>query len=413
MRLPKNANLTMLEGNGGIQMSHKEIVLIDGARTPFVNISGSFRNTTAIELGAVAAKEAIKKSGIRAEAIDHVIFGNVQQSSKDAHFLARHVGLKVGTPISVPGVTVNRMCGTGIEAIVQAAQRILLGEANVVLAGGTENMSQVPHVVPGMRWGRPLGAPKMEDWLWDGLTDSYGGCSMAETAENLAKKHNIPREEVDKHALSSQKRAIQAREKGYFAEEIVPVTVKGRKGEVEITEDDHIRDTSMNQLSKLKARFIKDGVVTPGNASGMVDGAAAVIITSADYAKEHGLKPIARLASWEVVGVEPKYMGIGPVPAIKGAAEKAGISVEDLDLIEINEAFSAQYIACQKELGFDLDKANVNGGAVAIGHPLAATGTRISLTVAYELRRRNQKYGVSSACIGGGQGIAAVWESIS
>lgn len=394
-------------------MAEKEIVLVEGARTPFVNIAGSFRNTSAADLGAVAAKATIEKSKIQPEDIDHVIFGNVQQSDKDAHFLARHVGLKAGTPISVPAVTVNRMCGTGIETIIQAAQRILLGEAEVVLAGGAESMSRVPHVVPGMRWGSPLGAPRMEDWLWDGLTDSYGGCSMAETAENLAEKYHISREEVDEHALSSQNRAIEAREKGYFKEEIAPVTVKGKKGTIEITEDDHIRETNMEQLGKLKPRFVENGVVTPGNASGMVDGAAAAIITSAAYAEAHGLKPIAKLISWNVVGVEPKYMGIGPVPAIQGAAEKAGLSVKDLDLIEINEAFSAQYIACQKELGFDFDQANVNGGAVALGHPLAASGTRISLTLAYELRRRNQKYGVSSACIGGGQGIAAVWESIN
>lgn len=393
-------------------MKDQEIVLIEGARTPFINISGDFRNVTAADLGAVAAKAAIEKSNIQPEDIDHVIFGNVQQSAKDAHFLARHVGLKAGTPISVPAVTVNRMCGTGIETIIQAAQRIMLGEAEVVLAGGAESMSQVPHVVPGMRWGSPLGAPKMEDWLWDGLTDTYGGCSMAETAENLAEKYNITRQEVDEHALSSHNRAIQAREKGYFKEEIAPVTVKGKRGYVEIMEDDHIRETSLEQLGKLKPRFVENGVVTPGNASGMVDGAAAVIITSAKYAKEHGLQPIAKLVSWDVVGVEPNYMGIGPVPAIQGAAAKGGLSVSDLDLIEINEAFSAQYVACQKELGFDFEQANVNGGAVALGHPLAASGTRISLTLVYELRRRNQKYGVSSACIGGGQGIAAVWEAI-
>lgn len=393
-------------------MKQKEAVLLDGARTPFVNISGSFRNTTATELGVVAAKEAVNKSGIQAKDIDHVVFGNVQQSSKDAHLLARHVGLKMGTPLHVPAVTINRVCGTGVESILAGARHIMAGEADVVLAGGTENMSQVPHVVPGMRWGSPLGAPKMEDWLWDGLHDTHGGCTMAETAENLAKKYNIGRQEVDEHALSSQNRAKHAAGQGYLQEEIVPVTVKGKKGEKEISEDDHIRDTDMEQLGKLKARFVENGVVTPGNASGMVDGAAAVIIASADYAEEYGLKPIARLASWDVVGVEPEYMGIGPVPAIQGASEKAGLDVNDLDLIEINEAFSAQYLACQKELGFDSEKGNVNGGAVAIGHPLAASGTRISLTLAYELKRRNQRFGVSSACIGGGQGIAAIWETL-
>lgn len=390
----------------------KDIVLLEGARTAFAEISGSFRNTTATDLGAFAAKEAIRKSNISPDEIDHVVFGNVQQSSRDAHILARHVGLKAGTPIEVPAVTINRLCGTGIEAILTGARYILTGEANVVLAGGTENMSQVPHVIRGMRWGSPLGSPVVEDWLWDGLYDTYGGCTMAETAENLAVKYNLTREEIDRHALSSHERAIAAREKGYFKEEIVPVTVKGKKGDIIIDQDEHIRHTSMEQLSKLKPRFIENGVVTPGNASGMVDGAAAVVIASSDYAEEKGLKPIARLVSWDVVGVEPKYMGIGPVPAIKNALKKANLTISDLDLIEINEAFSAQYLACQKELGFDLEIGNVNGGAVALGHPLAASGTRITTTLIYELKRRNKKYGAVSACIGGGQGIAAVWEAL-
>ncbi|MFS0644098.1 acetyl-CoA C-acetyltransferase [Siminovitchia sp. 179-K 8D1 HS] len=387
-----------------------QIVLIEGARTPFAKISGSFRNITATELGVIAAKEAINKSGISAEDIDQVVFGNVQQSSKDAHLLARHVGLKSGTRLEVPGVTINRVCGTGIEAILTGARYILTGEANVVLAGGTENMSQVPHVIRGMRWGSPLGGPVVEDWLWDGLLDTNCGYTMAETAENLAEKYQLTREEVDEHALASHNRAIRARDKGYFKEEIVSVTVKGRKGDEVVDKDQHIRETSMEQLSKLPARFVENGVVTPGNASGMVDGAAAVIITSSDYAEKKGLKPIARLVSWDVVGVEPKYMGIGPVPAIQGALKKADLQLEDLSLIEINEAFSAQYLACQKVLGFNPEIGNVNGGAVALGHPLAASGTRISYTLVKELKRRNEKYGASAVCIGGGQGIAAIWE---
>ena len=390
----------------------KEIVLLEGARTPFTKISGSFRNITATELGVIAAKEAIRKSNINAEDIDQVVFGNVQQSSKDAHILARHVGLKAGTRLETPGLTINRVCGTGIEAILTGARYILAGEAEVVLAGGTENMSQVPHVIRGMRWGSPLGGPLVEDWLWDGLLDTNAGCTMAETAENLAAKYNISREEVDAHALTSQTRAIEAREKGYFKEEIVPVTIKGRKGDTVIDEDEHIRETTMEQLEKLEARFVEGGVVTPGNASGMVDGAAAVVIASRGYAERNGLKPIARLVSWDVVGVEPKYMGIGPVPAIQGALKKADLQMKDLDLIEINEAFSAQYLACQKELGFDLEIGNVNGGAVALGHPLAASGTRISHTLIKELHRRNKKYGASAVCIGGGQGIAAIWEAL-
>ncbi|MFD2215688.1 acetyl-CoA C-acetyltransferase [Metabacillus endolithicus] len=390
----------------------KDIVILEGARTPFAEISGSFREMTATDLGAIAATEALKRSKITGEDVDQVVFGNVQQSSKDAHLLARHVGLKAGTPIDVPALTINRLCGTGLESVLTAARYILTNEANVVLAGGTESMSQVPHVIRGMRWGSQLGAPVVEDWVWDGLYDTYGDCTMGETAENLAAKYNVTREEVDQHALSSHERALAAREKGYLQEEIVPVTVKGRKGDKVISEDEHVRHTSMEQLSKLRPRFVENGVVTPGNASGMVDGAAAIVVASGDYAAERGLKPIARLVSWEVVGVEPKYMGIGPVPAIQGALKKANMKLEDLDLIEINEAFSAQYLACQKVLGFDLEIGNVNGGAVAIGHPLAASGTRISTSLIYELRRRNKKYGASAVCIGGGQGIAAVWEAL-
>lgn len=389
-----------------------DIVLLEGARTPFAKISGSFRDITATELGVIAAKEAIRKSNINPDDIDQVVFGNVQQSSKDAHMLARHVGLKAGTSLEVPAITINRVCGTGIEAILTGARYILTGEANVVLAGGTENMSQVPHVIRGARWGSPLGGPIVEDWVWDGLLDTNAGYTMSQTAENLAEKYKITREEVDAHALSSHKRAIKAREKGYFKEEIVSVNVKGSKGDRIVEHDEHIRETTMEKLGKLEARFVVGGVVTPGNASGMVDGAAAVVIASSHYAEKNGLKPIARLVSWDVVGVDPKYMGIGPVPAIRGALKKANLQLEDLDLIEINEAFSAQYLACQKELGFDLEIGNVNGGAVALGHPLAASGTRITHSLIYELKRRNKRYGAAAVCIGGGQGIAAIWESL-
>lgn len=388
------------------------IVLVEGARTAFTEISGSFREISATDLGVEAARQAIRKAKIDPEEIDQVVFGNVQQSSKDAHYLARHVGLKAGLPIHVPALTINRLCGTGVEAILTAARYIMTGEAKVVLAGGTESMSQVPHVIPGMRWGSPLGGPVIEDWVWDGLYDTFGECSMSVTAENLVKKYGITREEIDSHALSSHERALAAMEKGYLKEEIVPVTVQERKGSRVVGEDEHVRKTSMEKLGKLKARFIENGVVTPGNASGMVDGAAAVIVTSSEYAAEKGLKPIARLVAWDVVGVDPKYMGIGPVPAIQNALQKAGLRVEDLDLIEINEAFSAQYLACQKELGFDLEKGNVNGGAIALGHPLAASGVRITLSLAYELKRRNKRYGASAVCIGGGQGIASIWERL-
>lgn len=388
------------------------IVLVDGARTAFTEISGTFRGISATDLGVEAARGAIQRAKINPEEIDQVVFANVQQSSKDAHLLARHVGLKAGLPVHVPALTINRLCGSGVEAILTAARYILSGEANAVLAGGTESMSNVPHVIPGMRWGSGLGGPVIEDWVWDGLYDTVGDVTMSDTAENLAKKYNISREEVDRHALSSHERALAAIEKGYLNEEIVPVTVKERKGSRVVDQDEHVRKTSMEKLAKLKPRFIENGVVTPGNASGMVDGAAAVIVTSSEFAAEKGLKPIARLVAWSVVGVDPKYMGIGPVPAIQTALQKAGLKLEDLDLIEINEAFSAQYLACQKELGFDPEIGNVNGGAIALGHPLAASGTRITLSLVYELQRRGGKYGASAVCIGGGQGIASIWERL-
>lgn len=389
-----------------------DIVIVEGARTPFANLSKSFKHITATELGVISAKEAIKRSNINPNDIDHVIFGNVQQSSKDAHLLARHVALKSGLKLETPAVTINRVCGTGIESIIMAARFIKTGEANAVLAGGTESMSQVPHVIRGMRWGSPLGGPTVEDWLWDGLLDTNCGYTMGETAENVAEKYKVSREDVDLHALSSYESAVQARDKGYLAEEIVPVTVKHRKGDFVVEHDEHIRETNLEQLQKLEARFVENGVVTPGNASGMVDGAASVIVTSAEYAEKHNLKPLARITSWEAIGVEPKYMGIGPVPAINGALEKASLTIDDLDLVEINEAFSAQYIACQRELGFPVEIGNVNGGAIAIGHPLAASGTRITYSLIKELRRRGKRYGVSSACIGGGQGVAIIVETI-
>lgn len=389
---------------------NKEIVIVEGARTPFAKISGLFKDIKATDLGVIAAKEAIRRSGIDASEIDEVIFGNVQQSSQEAHMLARHVALKAGAKENTPGLTVNRVCGTGIEVLIQAAKSIQLGDAEVVLAGGTENMSQVPHVIRGMRWGTPLGSPEIQDWLWDGLLDTNVGCTTAVTAENLAKQYQLTREEIDAHAYSSHERARANRDK--LREEIVPVEVKTKKGTILLEEDQHVRETSMEQLAKLPARFIEGGVVTPGNASGMVDGAAAVIVTTLDYAKKHQLRPLAKLVSYEVVGVDPTIMGIGPVPAIQGALKKANLTIDDLDLVEINEAFSAQYLACQKELGFDLDKANVNGGAIAIGHPLATSGTRITYSMILELHRRKARYAVSSACIGGGQGIASIWEAI-
>lgn len=393
-------------------MKAKDVVLVNGCRTAFTKFGGSFRDISAIDLGVNAAMEAMVRSGVEPEEIDHVFFGNVIQSSPDAVLAARHVGLKSGVPIETPALTVNRLCGSGLEAITQAARMIMTGESNVCLAGGGENMSQIPHVIRGARWGIPLFEAPMKDYLYEALYDPHGQCYMAETAEKLAVTYGISREEIDRHALSSHERALAAIQSGALREEIVPVAVRQRKETILIDTDEHPRVTSMEKLAKLEPKFKADGVVTPGNASGINDGAAMVVVTSSEYAEKRGLKPIARLVSWAVAGVDPTIMGIGPVPAIRKALQWANMKLADMDLIEINEAFSAQYLACQRELGFDPAIGNVNGGAVALGHPLGASGARISLTLIYELGRRNKKYGVSALCIGGGQGIAAIWERI-
>ena len=390
-----------------------DAVILEGARTPMIRYMGAFDETSALELGAVAGKEAIRRAGVAAEEFDHVIFGNVMQTSADALYGARHVGLKAGLPIETPAVTVNRLCGSGMESITQAAQRILLGEAKMVLAGGMENMSQCPHVIRGARAGFRLGEGKLEDSLMSGLYDTYCGFSMSETAENLASEHGITRKASDEYALRSQQVADAAFKACYFTKEIAPVEVKKGKKTIMVTEDDHRRpDTTLEILEGLKPAFRKDGIVTAGNASGIVDGAAAVVVTHAKIARERGLKPLGRIVGYATAGVPPKIMGIGPVPAIQKALAVAGLKLEDIDLIEVNEAFAAQYLAVEKVLGLNRDKTNVNGGAIALGHPLAASGTRLVLTLLYELRRRDLRYGVASACIGGGQGIAVIVENV-
>lgn len=367
--------------------------------------NGSFSDISAIDLAVVAAKGALERSGFAPEEMDHVVVGNALQTSGDAIYGARHVGLKAGVPKQVPALTVNRLCGSGIQSIINAAEQIQLGEAKTVLAGGMENMSQAPHVIRGARKGFKLGQGAIEDSLMVALLDSYTGLYMAQTSDNLAKKYNISREEQDRFALRSQHCAAEAVDK--LKEEIVPVTV-GRKGE-QITSDDHMRpDTTMEGLAKLRPAFAKDGFVTAGNASGIVDGAAMVVVTGDGAGKK---KPLGRIVSWGIAGCDPDIMGIGPVPATKIALQKAGMKLDDIDLIEINEAFAGQILAVAKELGIDEKKLNVNGGAIALGHPLAASGTRLVLTLLYELRRRKQRYGLASACIGGGQGIAMIVES--
>jgi acetyl-CoA C-acetyltransferase/acetyl-CoA acyltransferase 2 len=392
----------------------KEIVIVAAKRTAFGTLSGALKTVSANDLGVHAAKAALAQSGIRLDAIGHVIVGNVLQSSSDAIYCARHVGLKAGLAITVPAVTVNRLCGSGFEAVIQAAQLLQLGEADAILAGGTENMSQAPHVIRGGRDGFAFGkSPALEDSLFGALTDSYTNTPMAITAENLAVQYGISRADADAFALLSQQRTAAAQEAGRFKEEITPVEIAGRKGSVIVDKDEHPRpQTTIEALAKLNPVFKKDGVVTAGNASGINDGAAMLVLTTADFARAEGLKPLARLVSYGVAGVDPNIMGIGPAPAIRQALSRAGLSQDQIDLFEVNEAFSPQYLAVEKELGLPRDKTNTNGGAIALGHPLGASGARITTHLVYELRRTGKKLGVGSACIGGGQGIAVVLEAL-
>jgi acetyl-CoA acyltransferase 2 len=387
------------------------IYIVAGARTPMAEYAGKLKDLTALELGAIAARGALTRASIPADAVDHVVFGNVLQSSSDAVYGARHVGLKAGVPVHVPALTVNRLCGSGIEAAVQGAHQILLGEAHVVLTGGMESMSQAPHVIRGLRSGLRLGQGQLEDTLTSALLDTHCGFTMGATAENCAAKYGVSREAQDDYAVRSQQLAAQAWAAGRFADEVVPVEVPTRKGSDVFAQDDHMRPgTTMEGLAKLQAVISKNGCVTAGNASGIVDGGAALVLASEDAAERHGLAPLARLTAWATVGVDPALMGMGPAPAIGLLLERSGLSLDDVDLIEINEAFAAQYLAVEKELGLDRDRVNVNGGAIALGHPLGMTGTRLLLTLALELRRRGLRRGVAAACIGGGQGIAAMIE---
>jgi acetyl-CoA acetyltransferase family protein len=390
-----------------------DIVIVAGARTPMARYTGSFSDVSAIDLGAHAARAAVQRAGIDPGEVDHVVFGNVLQTSADAIYGARHVGLKAGLKIETPAVTVNRLCGSGIEAIAQAAQRLLLGEASLVLAGGMENMTQAPFVIRGARTGLKLGGGALEDFLFVGLTDSYCGLPMALTAEKLAEQTGITRKDADTYALRSQQAADAAAKSGFFKEEIVPVEVRQGRKTILVSEDDHRRpETTMETLEKLPPSFKKDGMVTAGNASGIVDGAAAVVVTRERTARERGLKPLGRIISWATVGVDPSVMGIGPVPASRKALQLAGLKLEQVDRVEVNEAFAAQYLAVEKELGLSREKTNVNGGAIALGHPLGSSGTRLVITVLNELRRKGLKYGLATACIGGGQGIAMIVEAI-
>ena len=394
-----------------------EIAIVSGARTPFGRYCGKLKDFTAQELGAIAGTGAIERAGIDAKEFDHAVFGNAQQTSGDALYGARHVALRAGLPIETPALTVNRLCGSGMQSIINAAQMIQLGEAKVVLAGGMEAMSQAPFSIRGRDGFTLAPGGKLEDSLMVALLDSYCGLYMANTAELYGEQQGITRQMQDEFALRSQHTADAAYNEGRLQEELVPVPLKNSKGEPTgevFSEDDHRRpQTTLEGLGKLRTAFGKTGTVTAGNASGIVDGAAAVVLMSLESAQKRSLQPLGRIVSWGVAGVDPKIMGRGPVPASKIALQKAGLTLDYIDLIEVNEAFAAQYLAVEKELGLDRNKVNVNGGAIALGHPLGATGTRLVITLLYELRRRKKKYGLASACIGGGQGIAMVVENLN
>src|SRR5690625_1531378 len=391
----------------------EQVYIVNGARTAFGTFGGKLKGIDATTLAVTASKGALERSDVNPQYVDFTIFGIVLHSSCNSLYLARHVALCRWVPIVSPSLSVSRLCGSGLQAIISATQSLMLGEGRVALTGGTENMTITPHVIRGSRFGTKLGSPQVDDMLWAGLTDEYVGAGMGITAENLAEKYDISREAQDEFALRSHQLAAKAIDNGTFAEEIVPVEIKTRKGTELFKQDEHVRpETTLEQLSSLRPAFKKDGSVTGGNSSGINDGAAATVVATENYVNEKGLQPIARIVSWGVAGVEPDIMGIGPVPAIKQALEKAKLTLDDMDVVEVNEAFAAQYLAVEKALGLDRDKTNVNGGAIALGHPLGASGTRVVYTLIKELQRRGGTYGVASLCIGGGQGIAMVVEAV-
>lgn len=399
------------------QGSTRDIVFLSAVRTPFGTFGGSLKDMGAVDLTVHAAKAALERARLAPNEIQHSIFGNVLQTTFDTIYFARHVALKAGCPIETPALTVNRLCGSGFQAIVNGAQEIITGDAEACLVGGGESMSQAPHVVRGLRWGTPLGkSPPLEDSLWESLKDPVAGFSMAETAENLADQYKLDRGCVDEFALRSQQLAKTAWDEGVFADEIVAVPVKNPKTrQMEaFARDEHMRpDTSLDALSKLRPYFKADGVVTAGNASGIGDGAGALVVSSAEFAKKRGLEPLGRLVAWGAAGVDPKIMGIGPVPASRIALERAGMSLDDMDLIEVNEAFAPQACAVERELNIPREKLNIHGGAIALSHPLAASGARITAHLLHALRASGKRYGLGTACIGGGQGIALIVESLA
>lgn len=398
----------------GTQGQARDVVFLSAKRTGFGAFGGSLKELSATDLGVVSARAALDATGLDADDLDHVVYGNALQTSADAIYLARHVGLRAGLPQATPAVTVNRLCGSGFQAITSGAAEVLLGDARAVLAGGTESMSQAPHVVRGARWGRlRLGEAggAFEDLLWQALEDTQCGSTMAQTAEELGDRYGVTREASDAVALRSQRRAAEAWAEGRFEAEIAPVTLRTRKGEVQYAADEHIRpDADLEGLARLRPYFRENGLVTAGNASGIGDGSASVVLADAEWATERGLEPLGRLVAWAFVGVDPSIMGIGPAPAIRAALDRAGLTLDQMTLVEVNEAFAPQYVAVEQELGLDPDRTNVNGGAIALTHPLAASGARITVHLLHELRRRGGGLAVGAACIGGGQGGAVIVE---
>ncbi len=391
----------------------EDIWFLSGKRTAFGTYGGSLKDLSATDLAVESAKAALAQAKVSPEDIQHVVYGNVIQTSPDAIYLPRHVGLRAGVPMPVPALGVNRLCASGFQALVSAAELILTGQAQAILAGGTESMSQAPHIIRGARWGIPLGKGALEDSLWTALTDTYSGTPMAITAENLAVQYKISQDEVDEYSVLSQKRFAAAQEAGRFKAEITPIELKSKKGTVVFERDEHNRpDTTVQGLKKLPKVFKKDGVVHAGAASGICDGAGSAVIATRSWAERKNLKPIGKLVNWATIGVDPSIMGIGPAPAIRKLLERAEISLEDVDLIEVNEAFAPQYLAVEKELKLPRERTNVDGGAIAVGHPLGASGARITLHLLYELKRRGARYGIGSACIGGGQGMAVLVEAL-
>lgn len=386
-----------------------KVYLVNGKRTPFGKFGGSLKDIAPVDLAVSATKALLEETKVNPDNIDHVILGSVIPSSTDTLYGGRHLALKVGAPVKTPGYVVNRLCGSGIQAIADAVRLIKLGEANMVIASGTENMSMAPHLLYGTRFGTKYGSPVTGDMLLDALTDKYAGVPMGITAENLADTYKITRTECDEYSLQSHQKAAKAYQAGYFNGEISPIALKNET----IKADEHLRpEANISDMAKLRSSFKKDGTVTPGTASGVVDGACSTMIASEAFCQKHGLTPIAEIIDYQVNGVDPKIMGIGPVDSIRGLCTKNKMDLSQIDLIEINEAFAPQTIACVKELKLDYARLNIWGGAVALGHPLAASGTRISLTLARQLKQMNKTWGIASACIGGGQGIGILLKKV-